>query len=66
MEFSLAEGEHWTTCKTPGTNDYQNVTWSFDYTPRQAGLHVLLVRSVNDRGERSPASARVELMVEEE
>ena len=66
VEFSLDEGEHWTVYETPGTNDYQNVTWSFDYIPRQAGLHVLLVRSVNDRGETSPASARVELMVEEE
>lgn len=65
IEFSLDEGEHWTRYDTPDTNDYQNLTWTFEYTPEKAGFYVLRVRSVNDAGEHSPESAFVELQVEE-
>ena len=65
IEFSLDEGEHWTRYDTPNTNDYQNLTWTFEYTPEKAGFYVLRVRSVNDAGEHSPESAFVELQVEE-
>lgn len=65
VEFSLDGGEHWTRYETPGTNDYQNVTWTFDYTPEQAGFYVLHVRSVNDEGKASPESAFAELQVDE-
>lgn len=65
IEFSLDEGAHWTRYDTPDTNDYQNLTWTFDYTPEKAGLYVLRVRSVNDEGVCSPEAAYAELMVEE-
>lgn len=65
IEFSLDEGKHWTRYETPETNDYQNLTWSFGYTPTAPGFFVLYVRSVNDAGEHSPESACVELVVEE-
>ena len=65
IEFSLDDGEHWTRYETPDTNDYQNLTWTFDYTPEKAGFYVLRVRSVNDAGEVSPESAFAELQVDE-
>lgn len=65
VEFSLDDGAHWTRYETPGTNDYQNVTWTFDYVPEQVGFYVLKVRSVNDEGTASPESAFVELEVRE-
>lgn len=64
IQFSLDDGEHWTTYATPDTNDYQNVVWTFDYTPERPGLYILRVRSVNDRGEHSPESAYAELLAE--
>lgn len=65
IEFSLDDGEHWTRYETPDTNDYRNLTWTFEYTPEKAGFYVLRVRSVNDAGEYSPESAFAELQVEE-
>ena len=63
VEFSLDDGEHWTRYDTPNTNDYQNVTWTFDYTPEEPGFYILRVRSVNDAGEASPEAAFAELEV---
>lgn len=65
IEFSLDDGQHWTRYETPDTNDYQNLTWTFDYVPEKPGFYVLRIRSVNDVGECSPESAFVELVVEE-
>lgn len=65
VEFSLDDGKHWTRYETPNTNDYQNVAWTFDYTPEKAGFYVLRVRSVNDAGNHSPESAFAELQVSE-
>lgn len=63
IEFSLDGGEHWTRYETPATNDYQNVTWTFDYTPESPGDYVLRVRSINDAGEHSPESTFAEITV---
>ena len=63
IEFSLDEGKHWTRYETEGTNDYQNLTWSFAFTPQEPGFYVMRIRSVNDRGEASPEAARVEIEV---
>ena len=65
VQFSLNDGATWTTYETPGTNDYPNLSWSFEYVPQRAGFYRMLVRSVNDRGEPSPQSAVVELAVAE-
>lgn len=64
IQFSLDEGEHWTAYETPGTNDYQNVTWEFECTFDRPGSYVLHVRSVNDEGKASPEAAFVALTVE--
>ena len=65
IQFSLDDGRNWTTYDTPGTNDYQNLTWSFEWAPPQPGDYTLLVRSVNDRGDSSPESAYVHIHVGE-
>lgn len=65
IQFSLDDGEHWTTYETPDTNDYQNVTWTFEWTPEQAGFYVMKIRSMNDAGETSPEAAFVEIEVAE-
>lgn len=64
LEFSLDDGGRWTRFETPDTTDYQNVDWTFGYTPKTTGLHVFLVRSVNDEGTASPEAARIEMLVE--
>ena len=63
IQFSLDQGEHWTDYPTPDINDYQNVRWSFDWTPTEPGFYVLKVRSVNDEGRVSPESAHAEIVV---
>lgn len=64
IEFSMDGGKSWTAYDTPDTNDYQNLTWVFDYTPAAPGRYVLRVRAVNDCGTTSPESAYAELIVE--
>lgn len=66
VQFSLDGGDTWTTYATPGTNDYQTVSWTFDYVPKSAGFYVLKVRSVNGQGKTSPEADFVEFLVEEE
>lgn len=61
IQFSLDEGKNWTTYATEGTNDYQNLKWSFELTLRQPGAYKLLVRAVNDQNEASPEAASVYL-----
>lgn len=63
IQFSLDQGENWTTYKTEGTNDYQNLSWQFEFTPDKPGFYVLYVRSVNEVGETSPEAAHVELEI---
>lgn len=63
IEFSLDDGAHWTRYATEGTNDYQNLAWTFTFVPDEPGFYTMLVRSVNDRGEVSPESAYVELEI---
>ena len=64
VQFSLDDGAHWATYETPGTNDYQNVTWTFDYTPERPGLYMLKIRAVSDDGRVSPEAAFAELQVD--
>ncbi len=59
----MDDGKTWTAYDTPNTNDYQNVSWTFEYVPEKAGFYVLKVRSVNDCGKVSPEAAFAELRV---
>lgn len=64
VQFSMDDGATWTSYETPGTNDYQNVSWTFEYVPAETGFYILKVRSVNDEGAVSPEAAHVEIVVE--
>lgn len=54
IQFSLDDGEHWTTYDVSDSIDELWVHWTFSYTPERPGLYRLLVRSVNDEGAVSP------------
>lgn len=64
VQFSLDDGETWTTYQTPGTVPDKNLYWKFEYTPERPGAYQLLVRSVNEDGEASPTPARIDFVVE--
>lgn len=66
IEFSLDEGATWTRHDTAGAVPGKMLTWHFAYTPERPGLYRLLVRAVNERGERSPLSDSVEFEAVEE
>lgn len=61
VEFSLDDGEHWTLYETPGTNDYQRVSWQFSFVPERPGSYGLKVRSINDEGKPSPRCDYLEI-----
>lgn len=65
VQFSLDGGDHWTTYDTPGATSDRLVHWRFAYMPDAPGEFRLLVRSVNDRGEKSPVPDGVSFFVEE-
>ncbi len=65
VEFSLDDGETWTTCETRGTTAERNLYWRFECVPERAGVYELLVRSVNEDGAASPQPARVPFCVVE-
>lgn len=64
VQFSLDDGETWTTYETPDTVADLNLYWKFEYTPLIAGSYELLIRSVNEDDEVSPTPARVDFWVE--
>lgn len=53
IEFSL-DGEHWTAYETAGATSDKLLHWTFSYVFDEPGTYLMRVRSVNDRGERSP------------
>lgn len=64
VQFSLDDGETWTTYETPGTVPDKNLYWKFEYVPEQIGAYQLLIRSVNEDGVASPIPARVNFWAE--
>lgn len=65
VQFSLNEGDSWTTYPLEGMNDYQLVDWSFEFLLPQPGEYRLLVRSVNAEGTVSPEPAYATVRVAE-
>ncbi len=64
VQFSLDDGETWTSYDTPDTVADKNLYWKFEYTPQEPGMYQLLIRSVNEDGVASPIPARVDFWVE--
>lgn len=54
VEFSLDDGESWTSYDVSGSSADLWVHWTFAYTPEVPGTYRLLVRSVADDGRVSP------------
>ena len=54
VEFSLNDGETWTSYDVSDSSPDLWVRWTFSYTPEIPGRYRLLVRSVNADGKRSP------------
>ncbi|MEG0071100.1 MAG: molybdopterin-binding protein [Raoultibacter sp.] len=54
VQFSLDNGEHWTTYDVSDSASELWVYWTFSYTPQTPGFYRLLVRSLNEEGTTSP------------
>ena len=54
VQFSLDNGEHWTSYDVSESASELWVHWAFAYTPEKPGFYRLLVRSVNSDGDESP------------
>ncbi len=54
VQFSLDNGENWTTYDVSSSSSELWVHWNFAYTPQKPGFYRLLVRSVNSDGAASP------------
>lgn len=53
IEFSLDDGEHWTSYAVKDASPKAGISWSFSYTPTQAGWHFLKVRAQDGAGNPS-------------
>lgn len=59
VEFSLDQGETWTTFDTSDSDETKVVWWTFAYTPEKAGSYVMSIRAVSDTGKVSPYPIKV-------
>ena len=65
VEFSLDNGETWTSFDTTSSDTDSWVYWSFDYVTEQPGIFKLDVRAVTEDGTVSPLASSVVFEVEE-
>ena len=65
VEFSLDNGETWTSFDTTSSDTDSWVYWSFDYVAEQPGIFKLDVRAVTEDGTVSPLASSVVFEVEE-
>lgn len=63
VQFSLDNGENWTTYDVSASVSELWVHWTFAYTPVKPGFYRLLIRSMNDAGTASPLSDVAEFTV---
>lgn len=64
VEFSMDDGETWTSCATDNTTSRLWVYWYFDYQTEAAGTYKLDVRAVAADGTVSPLAASMVFTVE--
>ncbi len=65
VEFSLDNGETWTSFDTTQSNTEDWVYWHFDYVAEKAGTFKLDVRAVTEDGTVSPLASSVVFQVNE-
>lgn len=63
VQFSMDDGETWTTYSTPNAVPDKDLYWRFEYTPEVPGIYQLLIRSVNEHDVPSLMPARVNFWV---
>lgn len=65
VQFSMDDGETWTTCDTEGATADKWVYWYFAYTPQTEGIFKLTVRAVTEDGTVSPLASSLVFQVGE-
>lgn len=65
IEFSLDDGETWTSCPTENANAEKWICWSFGYTAQEAGEYKMEIRARNAEGMTTPLAASVTFTVVE-
>lgn len=65
VEVSLDGGASWASFSTSTSDADRMVHWTYSYTPRQAGVYQVSVRSVTSDGRRSPVCATTQLFIDE-
>ena len=65
IEVSLDGGRSWASFSTAESNAESMIHWTYSYTPEQAGIYEVSVRSVTRDGRRSPLAAATELHITE-
>lgn len=63
VQFSLDEGRTWSTHDVSDTTADLWVHWTYAFSPERPGSYRLRVRSVNEEGRTSPASAVADFLV---
>ena len=59
IQFSLDDGRHWTSYPVQDIIDGSGVSWTFAFTPTQAGVHCLRIRSLDSEGRAAPLMASI-------
>ena len=65
VEFSLDNGETWTTYEVEGASVDKWVYWYFTYTPEETGIYKMMVRAINEDGNVTPLASTLVFSVEE-
>lgn len=65
IEVSLDGGGTWASFSTVESNPDNMIHWTYSYTPQQAGVYQVSVRSVTEDGRKSPVCATTQLLIEE-
>ena len=51
VRFSLDEGEHWTVYPVDGATQPRGISWTFFFTPPEAGFYLLRAQSMSGEAE---------------
>ena len=63
VEFSLDGGLSWASQDVSASDPNLSVHWTYSFTPQEAGVYKLQVRSITEDGRKSPEPAFVDIYV---